>query len=112
MNDYQFEDDFDPDGYRNGELDAILNRHYTPPSQPKSTPKFQNVGKPKIDLEEVDRRIHAAYDGRMERTTTYHGRFSPLTCKCKACGEEVYKRRAEGFFRGYWTFCKCSRDST
>ncbi len=110
--DYQFEDDFDPDGYQTGELDSILSRHYTPPSQPRQGPKFQGVGKPKVTEEEVDRRIEAAYDGRIERKSQYHGRFSPLTCTCRACGEEVYKSRAEGFFRGYWTFCSCSRDST
>ena len=108
---FDFDQKHDPDGYSDFDLDRILAK-VVPDDKPQQPPRRGKSGKPKITLEEVDERIRKAYNGRMVRTTTYHGRFSPLTCKCTACGEEVYKRRAEGFFRGYWTFCKCSRKAT
>lgn len=108
---FDFDQKHDPDGYSDFDLDRILGV-VPPDGPPQSPPRRPKTGKPKITLEEVDERIRKAYSGRMVRKTTYHGRFAPLTCECTACGEEVYKRRAEGFFRGYWTFCKCSRKAT
>lgn len=105
---FDFDQKHDPDGYSDYDLDRILGK-LVPEDRPPQPPRQSKSGKPKVSLEEVDERIRKAYNGRVVRKTTYHGRFSPLTCECTACGEEIYKRRAEGFFRGYWTFCKCSR---
>jgi len=110
MHDYQFEDDFDPDGYSESELESILSKFdvRTDDLTPLPADLSEKRGRERLSNEIVDERIRVAYDGRVERVGDYHGRFSHMRVKCNACGEEVIKF-AQSVFEGQWLFCSCKR---
>lgn len=110
MFDYLSEDDFDPDGYSEDDIEAILGRIPAQlPAYDTKKPQEEKRGSGrKLSLETVDARIEKAYAGRVERTGDYHGRFSHMRVRCKACSKEVTKY-AQNLFEGQWLFCDCKR---
>lgn len=94
---------FDPDGYGDSDFDDIFNCSSEPPQKKREPSR-------KLSDEEVDRRLHEAYNGRLERISPYYTLQSPLRCRCKVCGQESYKRFAYHFLSlAVWPFCGCPK---
>lgn len=106
MFDYDSEPNFDPDGYRDYEFEAILGEKLPPTPSPENT--HRTFLPRRLSGEDVQARVDEAYGGRVTVIGNHVSYDTPVLVKCNECGKSVYKK-PRGLFMGYWLRCDCPR---
>ncbi len=107
MFDDDFDASFDPDGYKDYELESILGEKL----EPLPLKKYGSEGVPsprRLSTEELQRRCDALYSQPVKVMSDHKSYDLPVKVHCGGCGETVLKK-PRGLMRGYWLHCKCKR---